>query len=54
MDDGAGAVRTGVSVLTDDPLLEADQVEVVGAGRDDGQGTLKLEVADTADVSVFD
>ena len=53
MDDGAGAVRTGVSVLTDDPLLEADQVEVVGAGRDDCLGTLQLEVADTADVLVL-
>ena len=31
MNDGAFPERTDVSVLTDDPLLEADQVEVVGA-----------------------
>ena len=42
------------SVLSDDPLLQAEQVEVVGAGRDDGLGTLQLEVADTADISVLD
>ena len=53
MDDCAVAERTGVSLLTDDPLLEADQVEVVGAGRDDGLRTLQVEVADAADVTVL-
>ena len=53
MDDCAVTKRTVVSPLTDDPLLEADQVEIVGAGRDDGLRTLQVEVADTADVTVL-
>ena len=53
MDDVADAERTGVSILADEPLLKADQVEVVEAGSDDGLGTLQLEVADAADVLVL-
>ena len=53
MDDCAVAERTVVSLLTDDPLLEADQVEVVRARRNDGLKTLQVEVADTADVTVL-
>ena len=53
MYDGAVAERTVVSLLTDDPLLEADQVEVVGARRDDGLRTLQVEEADAADVTVL-
>ena len=53
MDDCAGAERTVVSLLTDDPLLDADQVEEVGARRDDGLRTLQVEIANATDVTVL-
>ena len=51
--DGTGAVRTGVSLLADGPLLQADQVEEMRALRDDGPWVLQVEVADAADIPVL-
>ena len=51
--EGTDTVRTGVSLLTDGPLLQTDQVEVMWAGSDDGLGVLHVEVADAADVPVL-
>ena len=51
--DVTGAVRTGVSLLTDGPLLQTDQVEEMRALSDDGLGFLHVEVADAADVPVL-
>ena len=51
--DRTPAVRTGVSLLTDGPLLQTDQVEEMRALRDDGLGVLHVEVADAADVPVL-
>ena len=47
-------MRTSLPLLTDDPLLQADQVEIMIAERDYGLRVLHVEVADTADVPVLD
>ena len=40
-------------MLTDDPLLETGQVEVVRAGGDDGLRMIHVEVTDAADITML-